>query len=848
MTPALSSEAETESAKIAAFRELARDLRWTWSHASDALWRKIDERTWETTRSAWLVLQAVRRTRLAELAEDPSFRALVEQTIAARKAYLESSDARASAVLARGVPRVAYFSMEFGLGEALPLYAGGLGILAGDVLKTASDLGLPIIGIGLFYQSGYFRQLVDANGWQQESFPYNEPASLPIEPVQKKDGDWLHMELEFPGRVLRLRVWRANVGGIPLYLLDSNDPLNYPADRGITSQLYGGGQEMRFMQELVLGVAGWRLVEAVAADVEICHINEGHAAFAVVERTRQFMLRTGLSFREAFSATRAGNVFTTHTPVDAGFDRYPPGLISQYVPNVQRLNEMGLTWEEALAFGRAHPNDQSEPFNMAFLAMRGSLQTFGVSQRHAAVSRRIFAPLFPRWPEREVPIGHVTNGVHVPTWDSLWADRIWTECCGRERWRAESAALGDAIAALTDERLWSLRAEERADLVKYVRGRLLWQLGARSAPPEAITAAEHIFDPNILTLGFARRFAAYKRPNLLLKDAERLARLLSDPHHPAQLVVAGKAHPHDIEGKAMIQEWVRFAARPDMRSRVVFLEDYDIALAQQLAEGVDLWINTPRPPMEACGTSGMKVLVNGGLNLSVRDGWWAEAYQPGLGWALGEAVLQPGASARDDDDAENLYALLEREVIPEFYDRDATGLPRNWIQRIRHSMATLTIAFSSNRMMLDYVERAYLPAARRLRERTASAGALCRDLVAWSDRLQRHWGEVRIGQPRTAQDTNGSGFVVPVYLGEITPDDVRVELYADPIDETSAPAVVLLDRGDAIAGAANGFLYRGSVSAARSPNDYTARVIPAHSHAVVPLELPLIQWKEWPDR
>jgi starch phosphorylase len=732
--------------------------------------------------------------------------------------------------------------MEFGLGEALPIYAGGLGILAGDVLKTASDLGLPIVGIGLLYQSGYFRQLVDAKGWQQEILTYNEPASLPIEPVSK-DGDLLVVKIELPGRLLRLRVWRARVGCVDLYLLDSNDPLNHPLDRGITGQLYGGGSEQRLMQEVVLGVGGWQLLESLGLDVEICHINEGHAAFAVLERARQFMRKAGVSFAEAFWATRAGNVFTTHTPVNAGFDRYAPELIRQYLPYAERfLTDTGLSLEQALALGRADPNDAREPFNMAFLAMRGSLLTFGVSKLHGAVSRHIFSPLFPRWPEHEVPVSHVTNGIHVPTWDSPWADEIWTSTCGRERWRGPCNGLEDAIAGLSDERLWSLRASERADLLRYVRGRLVRQLGARAAGREAIAEAESALDSNVLTLGFARRFTGYKRPNLLLRQPDRLTALLTDPHRPVQLVIAGKAHPQDTEGKAMIQAWVEFGSRPAVRQRVALLEDYDITLAQELVEGVDVWINTPRPPMEACGTSGMKVLVNGGLNLSVLDGWWAEAYAPGLGWAVGTGPESTGAD-RDEADAQSLYALLEQEVIPEFYERDASGVPRRWIQRIRRSMAELTTAFSSNRMMLDYVEHAYRPAALRLRERMGQEAAIARALVNWANRVQAHWQHVRVDEPRPARDGDVWSLVVPVYLRELVPADVRVELYADPLHHGGVASIFPLERGEAIPGTLNGFLYTGNVPVTRPSSHYTARVVPKHQHAQLPQELPLIHWQ-----
>lgn len=840
MAAAPSSSREPARDPQCALAELARDVRWTWSHEADALWNAIDPAVWQATRNPWIVLQSAPRSRLSALVTEEPFRALLTRAAAARDHYLAGSAQRRTEAIAGGIPKTAYFSMEFGVGEALPLYAGGLGILAGDVLKTASDLGLPLVGIGLLYQSGYFRQLVDARGWQQESFPYNEPASLPIAPVLE-DGAPVSLVIDFPGRQLRLRVWRARVGIVDLFLLDSNDPLNTPVDRGITGQLYGGGSEMRLAQEVVLGVGGWRLVERLGLGVEICHINEGHAAFAVLERARHFMEKAGCSFDEAFWTTRAGNVFTTHTPVDAGFDRYSPELIQQYLPYAESfLTQTGLSLDDALALGRADPGDPHEPFNMAFLAMRGALVTFGVSQLHGKISRRIFGPLFPRRPEAEVPVGHITNGVHVPTWESRPADEFWTKACG-ERWRCAPPAVGGVIAALGDEQLWGLRAVQRANLVQYARGRLARQLGARASAPAMIAAAGTVLDPNVLTLGFARRFTAYKRPNLLLREPERLVRLLADAQHPVQLVIAGKAHPHDVEGKALIREWVAFTERPDMRHRVVFLEDYDIALAQPLVQGVDVWINTPRRPLEACGTSGMKVLVNGGLKLSVRDGWWAEAFRPELGWAIGSDAEAIDGDA-DRTDASTLYDVLEREVVPEFYTRDRAGIPRRWVERVRRSMAELTTTYSSHRMMVDYVERAYRPAAQHLRDRVPNAAAT-RELAAWARRLLQHWGELHIDEPRAMRDGDAWSFVVPVLLGELAPNEVRVELFAAPPDGAEDPTVIPLDPGESIAGTTNGFLYAGRAPRSRPSVHYTARVVPAHPRALLPLEMPLVRWQ-----
>jgi starch phosphorylase len=598
------------------------------------------------------------------------------------------------------------------------------------------------------------------------------------------------------------------------------------------------------MQELVLGIGGWRALEAMKLDVDVCHLNEGHAAFVVLERARRFMEDRGVSFRDALRATRAGNVFTTHTPVPVGFDAYPPALIDQYLPRFgQYVAALGISLEEVVALGRKNPGDTSEPFNMAYLAMRGSATVNGVSRLHAGVSRGIFKDLFPRWPEVEIPVTHVTNGVHVPTWDSRWADNVWTEACGKARWLGSMEPLPDAIRCVSDEKLWMLRAAERRDLVSYARGRLARQLAQRGATPEAVAQAGEILHPDALTLGVAHRFASYKRPNLLLHDPDRLARLLTLPERPVQIIVAGKAHPRDEEGKQLVRAWAVFVQRPAIRNHAVFLEDYDMSLAQELIQGVDVWINTPRRPLEACGTSGMKVLVNGGLNLSELDGWWAEAYRADAGWALGGG---PGLAASDCDarEAEGLYELLEREVIPEFYSRDRDGIPRAWVARVRASMASLAPQFSSNRMMRDYVEKHYLPAASAFRRRSADCARPARELQSWAETLQRHWADVHFRDVRVSLDGECWRYEVAVHLGSVLPEMIRVEVYADPVEaeEPIRHALVLAEKSP---GATNAYVYRGSIPVSSpSSRRFTPRIIPHHLEAHIPLEAPFIVWAE----
>ena len=827
--------------------DLALDLRWTWSHGADALWQMLDAESWNRTKNPWTLLQNVSSQRLQQLAKSSRFREELKRLSAERIAYQAEPGWYNEAKKNINIGRVAYFSMEFGLGEALPIYAGGLGILAGDYLKTASDLGLPVVGIGLLYQEGYFRQMIDANGQQLAIYPYNEPSTLPIQPVTTASGEWLHIPLNLPGRRLMLRVWQVIVGRVKLYLLDSNDLLNSPRDRGITSKLYGGGKELRFLQEMVLGIGGWRLLEAINKKPEdaisVCHLNEGHAAFVILERTRHCMEQTGLSFSEALWMTRAGNVFTTHTPLEAGFDTFPPQFIDKYFPMFHDfLSRTGLSLQQLLALGRKNADDSTEAFNMAYLAMRGCAQSNGVSHLHGKVSRRLFSPLYPRWPIPEVPVGHVTNGVHVPSWDSLWADQLWTETCGKRRWLGDTKHLRQAIKAIDDSTLWKLRTNEREALIRYTRERLAIQLGQVGAAPEQVKHASEVLDPNVLTLGFARRFATYKRPNLLLHDKQRLRKLLTDNNKPVQLIIAGKAHPSDAEGQRMIQEWVSFVKQPGMQGRVVFLEDYDIALAQHLVQGIDVWINTPRRPWEACGTSGMKILANGGLNLSELDGWWAEACNCDVGWSIGDGKEHDSDTNWDLIDTEQLYQRLENEIIPLFYARDDKGLPREWLGFIRNSMMVLAPQFSSNRMVQEYVEQFYHPAAKAFQKRQFNAAELTKQLHSWYKTLIAHWDQIHFGNVEPQKTDNGWSFKLQVYLGEILPEQVRIQLYAESPDD-EPPVVIECNCHEKITGAIHGYTYTANIHSTQTASDFTARVIPYHNEAHIPAEANLINWQ-----
>jgi starch phosphorylase len=829
----------------AALTELALDLRWAWNHGADDLWRQLDPDLWASTGNAWFVLQTVSKEKLQAAGADPEFQRKLAALIEEKRQRTEAPRWFQQTYPDSPLTAIAYFSLEFMLSDALPIYSGGLGNVAGDQLKSAGDLGVPVIGVGLLYQQGYFRQHIDAQGRQQALYPFNDPSQLPITPVRQPNGDWLSIAMNVPGFKLRVRTWQVQVGRAKLYLLDTNDPANLPEYRGITSELYGGGPEMRLQQERVLGVAGWRLLRALGIKPEVCHLNEGHAAFAVLERARAWMEDHAHPFDVALSVTRAGNVFTTHTPVEAGFDRFPPDLMNAHMKEYAE-KELGIPLPQLLALGRMNRYDDNEPFNMAYLAVRGSGGVNGVSRLHGEVSRRIFQDLFPRWPRPEVPVGHVTNGVHVGTWDSPGADELWTKACGKDRWRGDLAEIDEALRRVSTTDLWTMRTKARKALVDYVRQRLGRQLAGHGAADEETHAVERIFDADTLTIGFARRFATYKRPNLLLHDPDRLLRILTNPQRPVQVILAGKAHPRDTAGQEMIRQWVQFIRDTPARSQAVFLGDYDMSMAERLVQGVDLWLNTPRRPWEASGTSGMKVLVNGGLNLSELDGWWSEAFTSDVGWAIGDGLEHGDDPGWDAAEADRLYTLLEQEIVPAFYRRDERDIPPDWVAKMRESMARLTPEFSANRTVRQYAASYYIPAASALRERSKDNGASGSAILKWQRHVADHWTRLRIDDMRVESDGNRHVFHVRAYLDELDPAAVRVELYAESrpgsTQKSSDPVRVVMERGEPLIGSTSAYSFTASVPADRPATDFTPRLVPFHQGALVPLEANQILW------
>ena len=818
--------------------QLALDLSGAGRHTAGVLWERLNPELWELTHNPWAVLQTVSAKRLEEISSDAVFQQALDEQTRARGASETSwyqqthPDSPLSCV--------AYFSMEYMLSEALPIYSGGLGNVAGDQLKAANDLGVPVIGVGLLYDQGYFRQEIDRSGKQCALYPYNDPGQLPVRPVRDTNGDWVRLAMDFPGCQLWVRAWEVQVGQTRLYLLDTNDPANIPEYRGITSELYGGGPELRLRQERVLGIAGWRLLRLLGIRPEVCHLNEGHAAFAVLERAASYMEDTGHPFDVAWTVTRAGNLFTTHTAVEAGFDRFPPDRMYTHFAGYCG-SRLRIPVEQLLSLGRRNGDDRQEPFNMAYLALRGCGAVNGVSRLHGEVSRQLFQPLFQRWPTDEVPVRHVTNGVHVSTWDSADARKFWTEVCGNRCWHGDLEHMEGRIRETADARIWRMHCDARKSLIEYVRSRYARQVAIQGGSADEIAAAASVLDFDTLTIGFARRFATYKRPNLLLHDPPRLLRVLGHTPHPVQLIVAGKAHPQDGPGQDMIRQWIEFIRGLGARPPVIFLSDYDMLLTERLVGGVDVWLNTPRRPWEASGTSGMKVLANGGLNLSELDGWWAEAYGPDAGWAIGDGREHGDDPAWDAAEAEALYTVIERQVVPEFYERDGAGVPARWVARMRESMARLTPAYSANRAVREYTAKHYLPAAAAYVARAAENAKAAAALLDWQKDLDAAWRNLAFGRLQVESSGGRHRFEVIVYLAGLDPSAVAVEIFGNgrnggPPERTPMNRVEQLADG--------GFRYTATIESPRDASDFTARAIPYYPGAAVPLEASHICWQK----
>ncbi|MEW2519095.1 glycosyltransferase family 1 protein [Actinacidiphila alni] len=833
--------------------ELAQNLRWSWHPETRELFQSVDPAGWRAAQGDPVrLLGAVSKERLAALAEDRRF--LRRLTAAAEELTDYTTNPRWYQDQPDLPAAIAYFSPEFGITAALPQYSGGLGILAGDHLKAASDLGAPIIGVGLLYRHGYFRQTLSREGWQQEHYPVLDPNELPVTPLRTPDGTPAEVSLLLPGgRSLHARIWKAQVGRVPLLLLDSDVEANQPAERDVTDRLYGGGSEHRLLQEMLLGIGGVRAVRTYCRITghpapEVFHTNEGHAGFLGLERIRELALE-GLDFDAALEAVRAGTVFTTHTPVPAGIDRFDRELVARHLGDDGEL--AGVDTGRILELGmETYPGGDPNLFNMAVMGLRLAQRANGVSTLHGSVSREMFAGLWPGFDPEDVPITSITNGVHAPTWVAPEVVRLGARQIGAQR--AEDAlTVGgaerwEAISGIPDAAVWELRRELREQLVTDVRHRVRESWRQRGAGEAELGWTDTVLDPDVLTIGFARRVPSYKRLTLMLRDQDRLMELLLHPERPIQIVVAGKAHPADDGGKRLVQELVRFTDDPRVRHRIVFLPDYDMRMARLLYPGCDVWLNNPLRPLEACGTSGMKAALNGCLNLSVLDGWWDEWFDGDNGWAIPTADGVDDEDRRDELEAAALYDLLENQVAPRFYDHGAQGLPGRWIEMVRHTLTTLGPKVLAGRMVQDYVRTLYAPAARSHR---AVHGEQARSLAAWKRRVREQWPQVSVDHVE-AGSVGGTPELgatltlrVEVALGGLDPTDVDVQLLSgrvDAADRLADPTVTSL-KPTARADVSGRYHYEGPLTLDRTgPFGYTIRVLPTHPLLATPAELGLV--------
>ncbi len=846
--------------------EVAGNLYWSWHYEITELFRRVDYELWkQCAHNPIRMLGMASQARLEDLSHNEGF---LYQLQKAQEKLTETLNAPSwfDKIYARGDmrPTIAYFSAEFGVHESLPIYSGGLGILAGDHLKSASELGVPLVGIGLLYQKGYFRQYLNTDGWQQEHYIDNDFHNMPLELVRKESGSPMTIDIQFPARTVTAQVWKASVGRIPLYLLDTNLPENATFDRTITQTLYGGDSEMRICQEIVLGIGGLKALYAMNLEPTVCHMNEGHAAFMALERVRRIRSRYKMTYEEAFEAAKASNVFTVHTPVAAGNDEFPVEMMDKYFGHY--YGKLGLNREQFLALGRVNPDSATESFKMPVLAIRTSGHRNGVSQLHGEVSRNIWAGLWRELPNEEVPINAITNGVHVKTWLSAEVNLLFERYLGA-RWSEEivDKSIWHNIEQIPDEELWRIHQRCKERLVGFARSRLKRQLQRRGAFHTELSWAEEVLDPEALTIGFARRFATYKRGNLLLREPERLIELLNNSETPVQFIFAGKAHPRDTAGKEIVRQLVHFATEhPEIRRRLVFLEDYDIDIARYMVQGVDVWLNNPRRPMEASGTSGMKAAMNGVLNMSTLDGWWCEGYIPDGGWIIGAGEEYDDLSYQDQVESQAIFNLLEQEVVPLYFAQSKERLPRRWIRRMKNTIKWCAPRFNTNRMVADYTRKFYSVADNKWRELTADDAARVRALASWKNTVRHAWSDLDI-QNVDVKTRNGEEFAhwngrhpelhvgseitvnAMIQLGRLKPEDVSVQIFHGTVDssghiENPQIAEMSFVEGSLNDGQSASFV--GTIDCRSSGKQgFSLRILPRHQDLVEPYEHGLILWE-----
>ena len=848
--------------QLEALRKLAYNLHWDWSVETKDLFERLDKDLWQSSRhNPVLMLGSISQERLQEVAEDDGFIAQMERAARELDDYMrEQKWYGKNREKDKQQECYAYFSAEFGLTDCLPIYSGGLGVLAGDHLKSASDLGLPLVAVGLLYQEGYFSQYFNAEGWQQERYPINDFYNMPLHLERDENGEELRIAVDYPGRQVYARIWRVQVGTVALYMLDTNIEPNQRYDHDITDQLYGGDQELRIHQEIMLGIGGVRMLKALGLVPKAYHMNEGHSAFLSLERIRNYMEEEDLSYQEATEVVRASNLFTTHTPVPAGFDLFPPEMVMHYVGYYAQT--FGLSGEQFLALGRENTGDLDSPFSMATLAIKSASFYNGVSALHGIISQDLFKGQWPNLPVEEVPITSITNGVHARSCVAKPTQELYDRYLG-PRWSSalDSDPLWDKVSTIPDEEIWRNQERCRSELVVFVRERVQKSLRDRGASITEIDKAQELLNPSVLTIGFARRFATYKRGDLFLRDLERLKRILFGLNRDGsraggkkgmvQFVIAGKAHPKDIPGKEMIRNIIHTIREEGLSEHVVFIPNYDIYVSRKMVSGCDVWLNNPRRPREASGTSGMKASMNGLLNLSILDGWWDEADYGRTGWPLGAGEMYQDQDYQDEIEANALYDLLEQEVVPLFYDRDENVVPRQWVAKMKDAIRLNCPRFNTARMVGDYAQRAYFAASDRYNAMTGSKFAPAKELATWKEGLINGWYDIKIEDidisvPPDIKVNQGIGVKAVINLAGLTENDVQVQLYKGAVDsegEIVNGATVTMDYQGKNGG--NSSIYTANISYGSSGfQGLSLRVLPQHPYLSSPYEPGLVLWAE----
>lgn len=832
--------------KLSPLYDISYNIKLYWTPDAIKLFTRMDSELWDATRhNPVKMLGEISQERLDQLAADEGYVLEVSRVHQQLQAYLNFKKNQSFPE----APSIGYFSLEYGLTEALPIYSGGLGVLAGDHIKSSSDLGINLTGIGLLYQLGYFRQYLNKDGWQQDFYDTNDFYNMPIQEAVDENGNFVEIQVQLPGRPVYLKVWQLSAGRVTIFLMDSNIDKNSDSDRELTAQLYGGDREMRLQQEIILGIGGIRLLDKLAIQTDVIHMNEGHSSFAIFERARFFMTKDGLTFEEALEITRKTALFTTHTPVPAGNDEFHSDLIKRYFTDY--CKELGISIDRFLAFGREHPEDQTSNFSMPVLAIRQASYVNGVSRLHGQVAQSMWKHLWQDVPERHIPIGHVTNGVHLASWLSIEMMELFRRYLG-DNWqeKQDQTDRWQRIENIPDPELWRVHSVRRRRLIYFIRERLKKQLIEQGASPQAIRESQEALDPETLTIGFARRFATYKRGDLIFRDIERLMKLIDDPRYPIQLIFAGKAHPQDHAGKEIIKRIIHALNAKHLWNRIVFIEDYDMNVARYMVQGVDVWLNNPLRPHEASGTSGMKAAANGALNLSVLDGWWDEAYDHNNGWAIGSGEVYDDRAYQDDIESKTIYSIIENDILPMFYDQGPDGLPREWIKMMKHAFITVASFFNTHRMIKEYGEKFYRPAGSNYNTLSRDGFKQTKELVQWKNKIYKEFkaisiGEVRFDQSRIYKINDYIPVEVEVDTGSLKPEDINVAIYYGKITgnhELSATGIEHLTGLKAVEGSK--YIFSGSLLCHKSGKfGLKIRITPSHPLIINPYEMNLVLWK-----